>query len=74
MGVDRIARAWGTLMTRLGYRRYVAQGGDCGAFVTAAIGVARPEGCAGIHLNTVNAPCATARRLTPIRRSVRRLR
>ena len=55
-GVDRIARAWVTLMARLGYPHYAAQGGDWGAFVTAAIGVARPEGCVGIHLNTVNAP------------------
>ena len=44
------------LMERLGYGRYVAQGGDWGAFVTAAIGVARPDGCIGVHLNTVNAP------------------
>jgi pimeloyl-ACP methyl ester carboxylesterase len=55
-GVDRIARAWATLMSRLGYQKYVAQGGDWGAFVTAAIGAARPAGCVGVHLNTVNAP------------------
>ncbi len=55
-GLDRIARAWATLMACLGYRRYVAQGGDWGAFVTAAIGASRPDGCVGVHLNTVNAP------------------
>ncbi len=50
-GVPRIAAAWITLMERLGYERWVAQGGDWGAAVTTAIGVARPAGCAGIHLN-----------------------
>ena len=49
--VDRIADAWTTLMRRLGYKRWVAQGGDWGAFVSAAIGVAAPPGCSGIHLN-----------------------
>ena len=50
-GVERIGRAWGTLMTRLGYTRWVAQGGDWGSAVTTAIGVQRLDGCAGIHLN-----------------------
>lgn len=50
-GVERIARAWGTLMQRLGYTRWVAQGGDWGAAVTTQIGLQRLEGCAGIHLN-----------------------
>jgi pimeloyl-ACP methyl ester carboxylesterase len=50
-GVHRIADAWGVLMRRLGYPRYVAQGGDWGAMVTTCIGVRDPEGCAGIHLN-----------------------
>jgi pimeloyl-ACP methyl ester carboxylesterase len=49
--VERIARAWGDLMNRLGYNRYVAQGGDWGALVTAEIALADPERCAGIHLN-----------------------
>ncbi|MGE5698249.1 MAG: epoxide hydrolase family protein [Candidatus Sericytochromatia bacterium] len=49
-GVDKVAEAWETLMTRLGYDRYGAQGGDWGAAVTTAIG--RNGGnCAGIHLN-----------------------
>ena len=50
-GVERIGRAWGTLMTRLGYSRWVAQGGDWGSAVTTAIGVQQLAGCAGIHLN-----------------------
>jgi pimeloyl-ACP methyl ester carboxylesterase len=47
----RIARAWAELMKRLGYDRYVAQGGDWGALVTTEIALADPEHCAGIHLN-----------------------
>lgn len=50
-GVERIGRAWGELMTRLGYTRWVAQGGDWGSAVTTAIGVQKVAGCAGIHLN-----------------------
>src|SRR6516162_243113 len=47
----RIARAWAVLMNRLGYTRYVAQGGDQGAAVTDAMGRQAPDGLAGIHLN-----------------------
>jgi pimeloyl-ACP methyl ester carboxylesterase len=47
----RIARAWTELMKRLGYTRYVAQGGDVGAAVTDAMGRQAPEGLLGIHLN-----------------------
>jgi pimeloyl-ACP methyl ester carboxylesterase len=47
----RIARAWAELMRRLGYTRYVAQGGDQGAAVTDAMGRQAPEGLLGIHLN-----------------------
>ncbi len=50
-GVEKIGRAWGELMARLGYTRWVAQGGDWGAAVTTAIGVQQLRGCAGIHLN-----------------------
>jgi pimeloyl-ACP methyl ester carboxylesterase len=50
-GVGRIADAWGQLMRRLGYERYVAQGGDWGAMVTTCIGSQDPEACMGIHLN-----------------------
>ena len=47
----RIARAWAVLMGRLGYGRFVAQGGDVGASVTDAMGRQAPHGLAGIHLN-----------------------
>jgi pimeloyl-ACP methyl ester carboxylesterase len=47
----RIARAWAELMRRLGYTRYVAQGGDQGAAVTDAMGGQAPKELAGIHLN-----------------------
>ena len=50
-GVERIARAWGELMARLGYTRWFAQGGDWGAGVTTSIAVQQIAGCAGIHLN-----------------------
>jgi pimeloyl-ACP methyl ester carboxylesterase len=49
--VARTARAWAELMGRLGYRRWVAQGGDWGAIVTTMIGIQQPAGCAAIHLN-----------------------
>jgi pimeloyl-ACP methyl ester carboxylesterase len=54
--VDRIGRAWAALMARLGYGRYVAQGGDWGAMVTTAVGLQDREHCAGIHLNMPIAP------------------
>jgi pimeloyl-ACP methyl ester carboxylesterase len=47
----RIASAWAELMRRLGYTRYVAQGGDVGAAVTDAMGRQAPEGLLGIHIN-----------------------
>lgn len=50
-GVERIGRVWGELMRRLGYTRWVAQGGDWGSAVTTAIAVQQVPGCAGIHLN-----------------------
>jgi len=49
--VEKIARAWGELMERLGYDRYVAQGGDWGSMVTTAIGMSETEHCAAIHVN-----------------------
>jgi pimeloyl-ACP methyl ester carboxylesterase len=49
---SRVASAWAELMTRLGYSRWAAQGGDWGAVVTTALGAMRPEGLVGIHLNT----------------------
>ena len=47
----RAAQAWGELMSRLGYTRYVAQGGDQGAAVTDAMGRQGPKGLIGIHMN-----------------------
>jgi pimeloyl-ACP methyl ester carboxylesterase len=49
--VVRVGQAWAELMRRLGYPRYVAQGGDVGAGVTDAMGRQAPEGLLGIHLN-----------------------
>jgi pimeloyl-ACP methyl ester carboxylesterase len=49
--IGRIATAWAELMHRLGYTRYVAQGGDVGASVTDAMGRQAPEGLLGIHTN-----------------------
>ena len=49
--VARIAAAWAELMARLGYDRWIAQGGDWGAAVTTALGLLRPAGLAGIHVN-----------------------
>jgi pimeloyl-ACP methyl ester carboxylesterase len=49
--VGRVARAWAELMHRLGYTRYVAQGGDVGAAVTDAMGRQAPAGLLGIHMN-----------------------
>ena len=49
-GIDRIAAAWAALMARLGYGRYVAQGGDWGSSITASLGAHDPAHCAGIHV------------------------
>ena len=50
-GVEHMARAWAELMKRLDYTRYVAQGGDWGAFVVDYMGVQAPPGLLGIHTN-----------------------
>ena len=61
--LGRTARAWADLMRRLGYTRYVAQGGDVGAGVTDAMGRQAPEGLIGIHTNllvpALNGPMPT---------------
>jgi pimeloyl-ACP methyl ester carboxylesterase len=49
--VGRVAGAWAELMERLGYTRYVAQGGDVGGAVTNGMGGQAPEGLLGIHMN-----------------------
>jgi pimeloyl-ACP methyl ester carboxylesterase len=59
----RIARAWAELMKRLGYTRYVAQGGDVGADVTDAMGRQAPDGLLGIHLNLLTGALGIADRL-----------
>jgi len=50
-GPDRIARAWDVLMKRLGYQRYVSQGGDWGAVIAEAMARQAPAGLLGIHVN-----------------------
>jgi microsomal epoxide hydrolase len=49
--VDRVVRAWKELMARLGYDRYVAQGGDWGMLTSLELGLTDPEHVAGVHLN-----------------------
>jgi pimeloyl-ACP methyl ester carboxylesterase len=49
-GVERIGAAWATLMARLGYDRYLAQGGDWGSSVTSVVGSIDPDHCASIHI------------------------
>jgi pimeloyl-ACP methyl ester carboxylesterase len=55
-GVERIARAWGVLMSRLGYARYGAQGGDWGTTISTLLARQDPEHVVGIHLNPPLAP------------------
>ena len=64
-GPDRIARAWAELMKRLGYTRYVAQGGDWGSPVSSAMARQAPAGLLGIHINlpaTVPSRCGDGAR------------
>lgn len=53
-GVERIAKAWAELMRRLGYDRYVAQGGDWGSLVTMCLAVDEPAGLAAVHFNMLS--------------------
>jgi pimeloyl-ACP methyl ester carboxylesterase len=62
-GIGRTAQAWAELMRRLGYTRYVAQGGDVGALVTDVMGRQAPDGLAGIHINLLAAALAIADQL-----------
>jgi len=50
-GSDHIGRAWSTLMLRLGYDRYVSQGGDCGSGISQRMALQKVQGLVGIHLN-----------------------
>ncbi len=62
-GPERIGRAWDVLMKRLGYKRYVSQGGDWGSVIADAMARQAPAGLLGIHVNmpaTVPADAAKA--------------
>jgi pimeloyl-ACP methyl ester carboxylesterase len=59
----RIGQAWAELMNRLGYRRYVAQGGDVGAAVTDAMSRQAPKGLLGVHINLLIGALAIADQL-----------
>jgi pimeloyl-ACP methyl ester carboxylesterase len=61
--VGRVAQAWAELMRRVGYDRYVAQGGDVGAAVTDTMGRQAPEGLLGIHMNLLVTVLAIADQL-----------
>ncbi|MEA1672665.1 epoxide hydrolase [Nitrospirillum sp. BR 11163] len=50
-GSDHVGRAWGTLMRRLGYERYVSQGGDCGSVISQRMALQNVPGLTAIHLN-----------------------
>ena len=60
-GPDRIARAWAVLMERLGYRRYVSQGGDWGSVISDVMARQAPPGLLGIYVNNAG-DCAGRRR------------
>ncbi len=62
-GPDRVSRAWAQLMSRLGYERYGAQGGDWGSAVTRGLARNDAEHVVGIHLNTDHVPRGTVERL-----------
>ncbi len=49
----RIAKAWDVLMKRLGYHRYGAQGGDLGALISKELGILKPDGLVGVHLQQI---------------------
>ena len=85
-GPDRIARAWTELMKRLGYTRFVAQGGDWGAIITDVMAAQAPQELIGMHTNmagvvpadvstalarNVLGPAARRRRACPLRKAVR---
>jgi len=70
----RVARAWAELMHRLGYTRYVAQGGDVGASVTDAMGRQAPKGLLGIHTNLLVTGLGGGDHPAGLRRGTRRHR
>jgi epoxide hydrolase len=72
-GVEKIALTWDTLILRLGYDRYVAQGGDWGSAVTTAIGMQNRGHCAGIHVNMPTAGATKESLANPTEREQRAL-
>ncbi|WP_342238198.1 epoxide hydrolase family protein [Inquilinus sp. OTU3971] len=62
-GSDHIARAWGELMARLGYKRFVSQGGDCGSVISHRMAMQTVPGLIGIH---VNMPATVPAELQPL--------
>ena len=62
-GSDHIGRAWGTLMNRLGYERFVSQGGDCGSVISQRMAHQNVPGLIGIHLNM---PAIVPKEIVPI--------
>lgn len=62
-GSDHIARAWGELMARLGYKRFVSQGGDCGSVISHRMAMQKVPGLIGIH---VNMPATVPAELQPL--------
>lgn len=62
-GSDHIARAWGELMARLGYTRFVSQGGDCGSVISHRMAMQKVAGLIGIH---VNMPATVPAELQPL--------
>ena len=65
-GPDRIARAWDVLMKRLGYTRYVAQGGDWGSPVSQSLARQAPAGLLGIHISLPSAVPAEVAAVLPV--------
>lgn len=57
-GVDRVARAWAELMSRLGYQHFGAQGGDWGSGISRSLGYQFPDRVAGVHVNYLPTPGA----------------
>ena len=62
-GSDHIGRAWGTLMNRLGYEKFVSQGGDCGSVISERMAHQKVPGLLGIHLNM---PAIVPKEIVPI--------
>ena len=71
-GPERMGRAWDVLMKRLGYDRYVAQGGDWAAFVVDQMGLQAPEGLLAIHTRTCPQPFPLTSTRRPWRANRRR--